>query len=250
MTATDSGKSAVEFSGVTRRYGSVVALDDVTVSLKEGECVAFVGESGSGKTTLLRCVNRLVEPDSGTVRVRGRDARETDPVTLRRSIGYVPQEGGLLPHWRIDRNVALVPVLCGMPDAAERAERALRSAGLDAAAFGRRWPHQLSGGQRQRASIARALAAGQSILLLDEPLGALDAITRSELQQELLRLRRESPVTTLLVTHDIREAFLLADRIAVMQHGHLEQIGTSRELTTQPATDYVTILLRHAGLLS
>jgi osmoprotectant transport system ATP-binding protein len=250
MIATDSGTSAVEFSGVTRRYGSVVALADVTVSVTEGECVAFVGESGSGKTTLLRCVNRLVEPDSGTVRVRGRDARETDPVTLRRSIGYVPQEGGLLPHWRIDRNVALVPVLCGMPDSAERAKRALASAGLDAATFGHRWPHELSGGQRQRAAIARALAAGQSILLLDEPLGALDAITRSELQQELLRLRRESPVTTLLVTHDIREAFLLADRIAVMRHGRVEQCGTPHELTTQPASEYVTVLLRHAGLLS
>ena len=250
MTPTDGGSAAVEIFEVTRRYGSVVALRDVSVSVSERECVALVGESGSGKTTLLRCVNRLVEPDSGTVKVRGRDVRESDPVILRRSIGYVPQEGGLLPHWRIDRNVALVPALCGMPDAAERARRALGSAGLDAATFGQRWPHELSGGQRQRAAIARALAAGQSILLLDEPFGALDAITRSELQQELLRLRREASVTTLLVTHDIREAFLLADRIVVMRSGRIEQAGTAHELETEPATEYVTVLLRHAGLLS
>jgi osmoprotectant transport system ATP-binding protein len=250
MTGTNGASPAVEISRVTRSYGSVVALADVTVSVSEGECLAFVGESGSGKTTVLRSVNRLVEPDSGTVRVRGRDLRESDPVILRRSIGYVPQEGGLMPHWRIDRNVALVPTLCGMPDAAERAARALASAGLDAVTFGQRWPHELSGGQRQRAAIARALAAGQSILLLDEPFGALDAITRSELQQELIRLRGVSRVTTLLVTHDIREAFLLADRIAVMRRGRIEQWGAARELTAEPDTEYVTVLLRDAGLLS
>ncbi|HEY8165160.1 MAG TPA: ATP-binding cassette domain-containing protein [Gemmatimonadaceae bacterium] len=250
MTAPDGGSPAVDIQHVTHRYGSVVALRDVSVSIADGECIAFVGESGSGKTTLLRSVNRLVEPDSGTVRVRGNDVREKDAVLLRRSIGYVPQEGGLMPHWRIDRNVALVPTLCAMPDAAERAMRALSSAGLDGAVFGRRWPHELSGGQRQRAAIARALAAGQSILLLDEPFGALDAITRSELQQELIRLRHESKVTTLLVTHDIREAFLLADRIVVMRSGQIEQGGSASELTNRPATEYVTVLLRHAGLKS
>ena len=252
MTATDASTNAatrvVEITSVTRRYGSVVALSDVTLSVFDGECVALVGESGSGKTTLLRCVNRLVEPDEGTVRVRGRPVREENAVNLRRSIGYVPQEGGLLPHWHIDRNVALVPTLCEMPDAKDRAAQAMSSAGLDAQTFGQRWPHELSGGQRQRAAIARALAAGQSLLLLDEPFGALDAITRSELQQELIRLRRESRVTTMLVTHDIREAFLLGDRIAVMRRGSIEQLSASADLVAHPATEYVRRLIEHAGL--
>lgn len=231
---------------VRRRYGSAVALDGVSLEVAAGECIALVGESGSGKTTLLRCFNRLVEPDSGHVLVDGRDAATTDPVELRRRIGYVPQEGGLLPHWTVQRNAALVPWLRGRRDAPALAEAALDRVGLPVAVFGDRRPGQLSGGQRQRVAIARALAAGPDIILLDEPFGALDAITRADLQKSFLALRADLGITTLLVTHDLDEAFRLADRIAVLRTGVLEQIGTPDELARTPATSYVAQLLTRA----
>ena len=169
MTGAEAGASVI-IDNVSKRHGEVVALDKVSLSVSPGECVALVGESGSGKTTLLRCINRLLDPDTGTIVIDGRDTRSVNAVGLRRSIGYVPQDGGILPHWTVARNVALVPVLQGMPDSAARAERALASVGFDPAAIGARWPHELSGGQRQRVAMARALAAGQRLLLLDEPL--------------------------------------------------------------------------------
>ena len=172
---------ALEARGVTKRFGDVTALRDVDLAVSPGECVALVGESGSGKSTLLRCFNRLVEPDAGEIRVGGRPARELDPIRLRRHTGYVQQDGGLLPHWRVRRNVELVPRLLLRADAAERAEAALRVVGLDASVFAERWPRALSGGQRQRVALARALAAEPAVVLLDEPFGALDAITRAEL---------------------------------------------------------------------
>jgi len=184
MTGAEAGAS-VTIDNVSKRHGKVVALDKVTLSISPGECVALVGESGSGKTTLLRCINRLLDPDAGTVSIDGRDTRSMNAVGLRRSIGYVPQDGGILPHWTVARNVALVPVLQGMPDSVRRAEQALISVGFDPAVIGGRWPHELSGGQRQRVAMARALAAGQRLLLLDEPFGALDAITRAELQRQI-----------------------------------------------------------------
>jgi osmoprotectant transport system ATP-binding protein len=232
----------------TRRFGDVIALDAVSLEVAAGECVAIVGESGSGKTTLLRCFNRLVRPDSGRVLVDGRDVATADPIDLRRRIGYVPQEGGLLPHWSVLRNAALVPWLLRQPDARDRARRALDSTGLPAGEFGDRRPSQLSGGQRQRVAIARALAAEPSIILLDEPFGALDAITRADLQEAFLALRREIGVTTLLVTHDLHEAFLLADRIAVMRAGRIEQIAPPDVLAHQPATPYVAELLARARM--
>ena len=231
---------------VSKRFGSVVALDRVSLDVRRGECVALIGESGSGKTTLLRCFNRLTDPDSGTVRVDGEDVAATNPVELRRRVGYVPQDGGLLPHWRVGRNVALVPWLRGMPDAPALAERALRLVGLAPDVMGERWPRELSGGQRQRAAVARALAASADVILLDEPFGALDAITRADLQSTLLDLRRELRFTTLLVTHDLAEAFLLADRIAVMHQGRIEQVATADELRERPATEYVRALLARA----
>src|SRR5919107_1630961 len=211
-----SGEVALAARDVVKRFGTVTALDAVSLDVRRGECVALIGESGSGKTTLLRCFNRLTDPDTGTIRVGGADVSTVDPVELRRHVGYVPQDGGLLPHWRVGRNVALVPWLRGMPDAPALAERALRLVGLEPGAMSRRWPRDLSGGQRQRAAVARALAARTDLVLLDEPFGALDAITRAELQDTLLGLRRELGFTTLLVTHDLAEAGLLADRIAVM----------------------------------
>ena len=231
---------------VSKRFGPVVALDRVSLEVRRGECVALIGESGSGKTTLLRCFNRLTEPDAGTVLVDGADVSAADPVELRRRVGYVPQDGGLLPHWRVRRNVALVPWLRGMADAPALADRALRLVGLEPDAMANRWPRELSGGQRQRAAVARALAAEADVVLLDEPFGALDAITRADLQGTLLELRRELRFTTLLVTHDLAEAFLLADRVAVMHRGRIEQVAPPAELRAAPATDYVRALLARA----
>jgi len=244
MTEPETG-AALQIADVSKRYGDVAALARVTLTAAPGECLALVGESGSGKTTLLRCINRLLDADSGTITIDGRDTRSANPVTLRRSIGYVPQEGGILPHWSVRRNVALVPVLSGMPDASERATRALATVGFDAAAIGGRWPHELSGGQKQRVALARALAAGQRLLLLDEPFGALDAITRAELQRQLKQIRLDARPTTVLVTHDLREAFLLADRIAVLRDGKLEQVADGPTLRRAPATEYVRQLLAY-----
>ena len=249
MPATASTSDAALSAGtVHKRYGATVALGGVSLQVRRGECVALVGESGSGKSTLLRLFNRLVEPDAGEVRVDGRDVRTTDAVGLRRHVGYVPQEGGLLPHWRVLRNVALVPWLKREPQAEARAAAALERVGLPPASYGRRWPHQLSGGQRQRVAIARALAAEPRIILLDEPFGALDAITRGELQDAFLTLRRELHLTALLVTHDLHEAVRLADRIAVMRQGRIEQLADAEALRRAPATEYVAQLLRQAGV--
>ena len=231
---------------VSKRYGPITALERVSLDVPRGECVALIGESGSGKTTLLRCFNRLTDPDAGVVLVDGADVASLDPVTLRRRVGYVPQEGGLLPHWRVNRNVALVPWLRRMDDGPALADEALRLVGLEPAAVGRRWPRELSGGQRQRVAVARALAARPDIILLDEPFGALDAITRADLQNTFLDLRRELAFTALLVTHDLAEAFLLADRVAVMHQGRVEQVASPDELRAAPATEYVRALLARA----
>jgi osmoprotectant transport system ATP-binding protein len=227
---------------VSKRHGAVLALDDVSLSVEPSRWLALVGESGAGKSTLLRCINRLDELDAGRIAIGGCDVRERDPVDLRRATGYVPQEGGLLPHWSVRRNVALVPWLNGTSDGG-LADRALELVGLDPRSVGDRWPHELSGGQRQRVAVARALAGGQSLLLLDEPFGALDAITRSDLQRMLARLRERRPLTVVLVTHDLREALLLADAVAVLRAGRLEQVAPPELLHTAPATPYVTELL-------
>ena len=244
----DGSAPEITLYALTKRYGAHRALDGASLSVAAGECVAIVGESGSGKTTLLRCVNRLVDPDSGRVAINGRDVRDTDPTELRRSLGYVPQDGGLMPHWRIARNVALVPWLCEMSDADERADRALRVVGFDPPTIASRWPHELSGGQRQRVAMARALAAGQTCLLLDEPFGALDAITRAELQRSFRQMREEARFTAILVTHDLREAMFLSDRVAVMREGKIDQVAPPSELRANPATAYVAELLGHAEL--
>ncbi|HEX7122687.1 MAG TPA: ATP-binding cassette domain-containing protein [Gemmatimonadaceae bacterium] len=234
---------------VSKRYGPVVALDDVTVSVGKGECLVLIGESGSGKTTLLRCFNALVVPDRGRVVVDGVPVDDIDPVTLRRRIGYVPQDGGLLPHWRVQRNVELVPWLRGMPDREARARQALELVGLEPARFASRWPGELSGGQRQRVALARALAAQPDLVLLDEPFGALDAITRDELQLVFDALRRELAVTAVFVTHDLREAMRLATTVAVLRDGRVEQIATPEDLRSAPGTPYVASLLRRADLV-
>ena len=238
--------SALRAERVSKRYGGVAALDAVSLEVRPGECVALIGESGSGKTTLLRCFNRLTDPDDGRVLVDGVDVATVSPFELRRRTGYVPQDGGLLPHWRVRRNVALVPWLRGDRDGEASADRALRLVGLEPERFGPRWPRELSGGQRQRVAVARALAARPAVVLLDEPFGALDAITRADLQNTFLALRRELALTAMLVTHDLAEAFLLADRIAVLRAGRLEQVATPAGLRAEPATEYVRDLLELA----
>ncbi len=243
----DDSAAVLRAEAVSKRFGQVVALDRVTLEVGRGECVALIGESGSGKSTLLRCFNRLTDPDEGRVLVDGEDAAGLDPIALRRRVGYVPQEGGLLPHWRVRRNVALVPWLRGKGNgSAGLADRALRLVGLEPEQFGGRWPGELSGGQRQRVAVARALAAEPDVVLLDEPFGALDAITRADLQDVFRRLRSELGLTAVLVTHDLREAFLLADRVAVLRAGRVEQVARPGWLAASPATGYVAELLRRA----
>lgn len=248
-TAADSaGSAGFEAVDVSHRYGETVALAEIELSVAPGECVALVGESGSGKTTLLRCFNRMVTPERGTIRVDGRDVREMDEFDLRRRIGYVQQEGGLLPHWTVQRNVEMVPWLRGEDGVAGKASAALASVGLEPATFAGRWPIELSGGQRQRVALARALAASPELLLLDEPFGALDAITRSELLDLFADVRRRLGTTTLLVTHDLNVAVRLADRVAVMRDGRIEQTAPIGSLVQSPATPYVRRLVERAGL--
>jgi len=240
--------AGLEAKEVSKAYGSVVALDRVSLRVPSGSCAALVGESGSGKTTLLRTFNAMVTPTRGRVAVSGSWVDPRSAVALRRSVGYVQQEGGLLPHWTIERNAGLVPTLNGRSDPRGRARAALDLVGLPAADFGNRWPRELSGGQRQRAALARALADEPQVLLLDEPFGALDAITRVDVQRTFGRLQAGLHLTVLLVTHDMREAFELSDQVAVMRAGRIEQIGSADALVQRPATPYVGELLDKAGV--
>jgi osmoprotectant transport system ATP-binding protein len=246
MARLTGDSAALSADHVSKKFGAVAALEDVSLDIPAGASVALVGESGSGKTTLLRCFNRLVDPDAGAIRVEGEDVALTDPVALRRRIGYVPQDGGLLPHWRVQRNVELVLRLNGRADAADRARDALALVGLDPSQFGGRWPSELSGGQRQRVAIARALASEPAVVLLDEPFGALDAITRSELQDAFIALRARVAMTSVLVTHDLHEALLIATQVVVLRRGRIEQTASPRELLDAPATEYVRTLLHRA----
>ena len=233
----------IELAGVSKRYGDTYAVRDVTVAIAKGEFVAVLGESGSGKTTLVKMINRLVEPDAGVVRIAGKDVRGEDVVALRRRIGYVIQHVGLLPHLTVGDNVATVPRLLGWaePATAERVAELLALVGLPTCRD--RFPDELSGGQRQRIGVARALAARPQLLLLDEPFGALDPITRLALQRELARIHRELGLTSVMVTHDMVEAFTLADRIAVMFRGELRQLASPHELARAPADAYVAQLV-------
>jgi len=213
----------IEFRSVEYAIDGRKLLRNVSFEIIEGEMLVLLGRSGSGKTTTLKLVNRLLEPTSGEVVVEGKTTLSWDPIRLRRQIGYVIQEVGLFPHFTVARNVGLVPTLESWPPekVTERVNALLDMVGLDAKAFSRRLPRQLSGGQRQRVGVARALAADPPILLLDEPFGALDPITRSEIQQEFRELQRRLLKTMVFVTHDIREAFLLGTRIGLMKEGEL-----------------------------
>ena len=233
--------AGIEFSQVTKRYGANTVVNNLTLSIPAGETTVFVGSSGCGKTTTLRMINRMVEPQEGTITIGGQNIADQDPYKLRRSIGYVMQSGGLLPHRTVLENVMTVPLLNGTPkpQAKERALDLLSTVGLDAS-LAQRYPAQLSGGQAQRVGVARALAADASILLMDEPFSAVDPIVRTELQEELLRLQGELHKTIVFVTHDIDEALFLGDNIAVFAPGgKLAQYGAPEEILTNPANDFV-----------
>ena len=216
----------VEFRDVSYSVGPTQILSNLNLTVNEGEIVVLLGESGCGKTTTLKLVNRLLEPSSGQVFVEGKATTEWDPIALRRRIGYVIQEGGLFPHFTIARNVGLVPRLSGWDDSrtSQRARELLQLVGLNPEQFALRYPSELSGGQRQRVGVARALAADPPLLLLDEPFGALDPLTRASLQREFAELARSLGKTAILVTHDVREALLLGSRVVLMHAGRLEVV--------------------------
>ncbi|MCT2178776.1 ATP-binding cassette domain-containing protein [Brachybacterium muris] len=232
----------IGFENVRKEYpGGTVAVEDFSLEIASHESVVLVGTSGSGKTTLMRMINRMVGPTSGRVRIDGDDVAHLDPVQLRRSIGYVMQASGLLPHRTVLDNVTTVPVLRGTPrrEARSRAAELMELVGLDQK-LASRYPAQLSGGQQQRVGVARALAADPNILLMDEPFGAVDPIVRADLQQELLRLQRDLRKTIVFVTHDIDEAFLVGDRVVILRPGGVvAQVGTPQEILAAPADDFV-----------
>ena len=215
-------ETAVELAAVSASRGARRVLTDISLAIRAGEVLALVGRSGSGKTTLLRLINRLIEPDAGHVIVDGRPVGAWDPIALRRGIGYVIQDAGLFPHMTVAGNIAIVPRLLGWSEAriSARVDELLRMVGLDRA-FAGRWPDELSGGERQRVGLARAIAADPKVLLMDEPFGALDPITKSELHAEFKRLQSTLHRAVVLVTHDMAEAFALADRIAVLDEGRV-----------------------------
>jgi osmoprotectant transport system ATP-binding protein len=237
----------IAFAHVGKSFdgGRVKAVDDVSLEVAEGEFLAVVGGSGSGKTTLLRLANRLIDADSGGVFVEGADVRSVDPVALRRRIGYVFQSGGLFPHMSVAANIGITPKLIGMPASqiASRVDELLDLVRLDRTQYRDRFPHELSGGQRQRVGVARALAAKPRIVLMDEPFGALDPLTRDALGDDYRALHKKLGLTTVMITHDMTEAILLADRIAVMRTGRLLAQGNPLELS-QSEDAYVGELLR------
>jgi osmoprotectant transport system ATP-binding protein len=232
----------IEFRSVSKVFpDGTVAVSDFDLVIPSRKTTVLVGSSGSGKTTLLRMINRMVEPTSGVIEIDGESILDRNPVALRRSIGYVMQNSGLLPHFKVIDNVATVPVLNGVPRklAREQALGLLDTVGLDRS-VANRYPSQLSGGQQQRVGVARGLAANPNILLMDEPFGAVDPIVRAELQQETIRLQRDLDKTIVFVTHDIDEAFLLGDQVVILEEGaRIAQIGSPTEITENPANEFV-----------
>src|SRR4249920_2291320 len=245
MEVTDggTGQTMIRLSGVGKTYpDGTVAVQELDLDIAAGELVVLVGPSGCGKSTTLKMINRLIEPTTGTIEIDGVDVTRSDPVQLRRGIGYVIQQIGLFPHQKIITNVMTVPLLYGESKqvARKRAKELLDLVGLDSATYGDRYPHQLSGGQQQRVGVARALAANPPVLLMDEPFGAVDPVVRARLQDEFLRLQDELDKTVVLVTHDIDEAVKMGDKVAVLaEGGRLAQFGTPAEILGHPADDFV-----------
>jgi osmoprotectant transport system ATP-binding protein len=240
-----SAAPVIEFRNVSYQPANgPKILDSVSFSVAKGETLVFLGRSGAGKTTALKLVNRILDATSGEIMVQGRPISAWDPIRLRRSMGYVIQESGLFPHYTVEKNIALVPHLEGWSAAriAQRTSELMHLVGLNAAEFAHRYPHQLSGGQRQRVGVARALAADPEILLMDEPFGALDPITRADLQQEFAQLQQNLRKTVLLVTHDLREGLLLGDRLVLFNAGKVAGIFTKTDFLRSPdavVMDYI-----------
>jgi osmoprotectant transport system ATP-binding protein len=240
-----AGVAAIEFEHVSfGRPGGPPVLVDLTLSIADGEVLALVGRSGAGKTTLLKLVNRLLLPDAGGVIVRGLNTRDADPIRLRRSIGYVIQDAGLFPHLSVADNISVVPRLERWPPdrTAARVAELLELVGLPASSYSARWPAELSGGQRQRVGVARALAADPAILLMDEPFGALDSITRADLHDEFRRIQSRVRKTVILVTHDLAEALTLGDRVGVLDAGRLIACDTPAALRASDAPEVRRLL--------
>jgi len=237
----------IELRGITKAYADsgVPAVRTLDLTISDGEFLVLIGESGSGKTTTLNMINRLIEPTAGVIRVDSEDVLAIDPVNLRRRMGYVFQGAGLFPHLTVAENIAVTPRLLGWPreqiDA--RVDELLNLVRLDPAQYRRRLPRELSGGQQQRVALARALAAKPKIMLMDEPFGALDPLIRDDLAEDYRQIHNSLGLTTIFVTHDMTEAMLLGDRIAVMKDGALIQVGTPNELLTHPADDFVKALV-------
>ncbi|MFF3844766.1 betaine/proline/choline family ABC transporter ATP-binding protein [Streptomyces sp. NPDC002328] len=237
--------ASIELENLSKRYpGSPYpSVDGVSMEIRAGETVVFVGPSGCGKSTTLKMINRLIEPSGGRIRIDGEDVTDIDPVGLRRKVGYAIQSSGLFPHMTVAQNIALVPGMAGWPKARirRRVKEMLDLVGLDPGEFHGRYPRQLSGGQQQRVGVARALAADPPVLLMDEPFGAVDPITRDHLQDELIRLQQELHKTIVFVTHDFDEAIKLGDRIAVLrERSHIAQFDTPEAILTNPADDFVS----------
>jgi osmoprotectant transport system ATP-binding protein len=238
---------AIVFDHVSKIYPNAPApaVDDVSLSVPQGQTVVILGTSGSGKTTLLKMVNRLYEPTSGSIFVEGTEIHALPANDLRRRIGYVIQQIGLFPHWTVAQNVATVPHILGWQSARieARVDELLATVGLSPSEYRKRYPSQLSGGQQQRVGIARALAADPDILLMDEPFGAVDAITRGRMQEEFIGIQERTRKTVLFVTHDVEEALHLADQLIIMDRGHVLQYDTSFNIITHPANDFVAELI-------
>lgn len=241
------GEPAIAFRHVFKLFDGQPVLKDLSLDIEAGEFVTVIGRSGYGKTTMLRLVNRLLTPEKGQVLVQGQDVASVDPIALRRGIGYAIQNVGLFPHMTVEKNIAYVPSISNNQEwkgrkRRERAEVLLQRVGLDPALAGR-YPATLSGGQRQRVGIARALAAEPEILLMDEPFGAVDEITRRQLQDEICRIHKESGITILFVTHDIDEALRLGTKVLVLDKGEIQQYASPEELLSHPATEFVRTLV-------
>ena len=231
----------IRLEHVTKSFDGQKVLDDLSLSVNEGEFLTVIGRSGCGKTTMLRLINGLQKPDSGKVYVEGEDVDNTDLIALRRRIGYVIQNKGLFPHMTVEKNISYVPVISGKKNKEENHRQALRLlklAGLEESMAGR-YPSELSGGQQQRVGIARALASDAKILLMDEPFGALDEITNRAIQAEVLSLQAQLHMTIVFITHDIREAMKLGDRVLVMEQGKIAQLDTPEMILRCPADDFV-----------
>lgn len=235
----------IRLEHVTKSFGRYKALDDVSIVVEEGEFLTVIGRSGCGKTTMLRVINGLQKPDSGKVYAVGEDVGEADLIRLRRKIGYVIQNKGLFPHMTVEKNIIYVPVISGQKDKRQNrklAEELIGLVGLEREMLDR-YPEELSGGQQQRVGIARALASRPKLLLMDEPFGALDEITKRAMQNELLALQKKLGMTVVFITHDIREAMKLGDRVLVMEQGKIAQCDTPENVKKNPADEFVKELI-------